>query len=127
MILATSRRLTKWLLILLGVLLVFSYFTLRPVPIVSEEKALVTSGIVRDVFSAGTQDIVFELQDDHRLFYINRGSDRGLDIEALQELLIGNKVILKYPKYWTPIDWKGEVRHVSKLEFGNQILFNELQ
>lgn len=127
MILATSRRLTKWLLILLGVLLVFSYFTLRPVPIVSEEKALVTSGIVRDVFSAGTQDIVFELQDDHRLFYINRGSDRGLDIEQLQELLIGNKVILKYPKYWTPIDWKGEVRHVSKLEFGNQILFNELQ
>lgn len=127
MILATSRRLTKWLLILLGVLLVFSYFILRPVPIVSEEKALVTSGVVRDVFSAGTQDIVFELQDDHRLFYINRGSDRGLDIEQLQELLIGNKIILKYPKYWTPIDWKGEVRHVSKLEFGNQILFNELQ
>lgn len=127
MILETSRTLTKWLLIILGILLICSYFVFRPVPIVSEEKALVTSGIVRDVFSAGTQDIVFELQNDDRLFYINRGSDRGLDLEQLQELLIGNKVILKYPKYWTPIDWKGEVRHVSKLQFGNQVLFNELQ
>ncbi len=127
MILGTSRTLTKWLLITCGVLLIFSYFVFRPVPIVSEEKALVTSGIVRDIFSAGTQDIVFELQDDPRLFYINRGLDRGLDIEHLHELLVGNKVVLKYPKYWTPLDWKGEVRHVSKLEFANQVLFNELQ
>ncbi len=127
MMVGSSPKLTKWLLIISGVLLVFSYFVFRPVPIVSEEKALVISGIVRDVFSAGTQDIVFELQEDDRLFYINHGSDRGLDIEQLQKLLIGNRVVLKYPKYWTPLDWKGEVRHVSKLEFGNQILFNELQ
>ena len=127
MILSNSRTLTRWLLIISGVLLVFSYFVFRPVPMVSEEKALVTSGIVRDVFSAGAQDIVFELQDDDRLFYINHGSDRGLDIEQLQKLLMGNKVVIKYPRYWTPLDWKGEVRHVSKLEFGNQILFNELQ
>ena len=33
----------------------------------------------------------------------------------------------KYPKYWTPLDWNNSVRHISKVEFDEEIIFNELK
>jgi len=34
---------------------------------------------------------------------------------------------VKYPKYWTPLDWNDKIKHISKVEFNNEILFNELK
>lgn len=32
-----------------------------------------------------------------------------------------------YPKYWTPLDWNNKTIHLSKVEIGTEILFNELK
>jgi hypothetical protein len=99
----------------------------RPVPIVEEEDALIKKGIVTDIFEGSEKDIVFILKDCKTKFYINRGMERGLSIESLKKELINNEVVIKYPKYWTPLDWNGKIKHASKLEFRGKILFNELK
>ena len=97
----------------------------RPVPIISEDKAVVVEGVVSEIHERGVKDIVFKLKGDNTTYYINRGLEHGLTIEELKEKLIGNHVILKYPKYWTPLDWNNKIRHISKVEFNNDVLFNE--
>ena len=99
----------------------------RPVPIVSENKAISENGIVKDIYTNKGNDIIFIMENTNRNFYINRGLENGLELNNLKQKLIGNPIIIKYPKYWTPLDWHNSVRHISKVEYNGEILFNELK
>ena len=115
---------------LIGIAVMFAFLAvliLRPVPIVSEDKALVERGVVKNIFEGGVKDIVFKLENNIRIFYINRGLEKGLIIEELRRTLVGNEVIIKYPKYWTPLDWNNKGHHISKVETDKEISFNELK
>jgi len=100
---------------------------LRPVPIVTESEALTTSGTVTYVYEGGVKDVVLRIKDSPRTYYINRGLEEGLEIKALQEKLIGEEVTIKYPQYWTPLDWNDKVKHLSKLEHRGEVIYNELR
>jgi len=118
----------KKILIIFAILfVVFTALIFRPVPIVTENKALVVSGIVSDIYEGSVKDIVFQLEDDNHIYYINRGLERGLEMGDLKQNLIGNKVILKYPKHWTPLNWNDKIKHISKVESSGQVFFNELK
>ena len=108
-------------------ILILGFLIIKPVPIVAEEKAVVVQGLVVDIFEGGVKDVVFKLNDDNSSYYINRGLEYGLIIEDFKEKLVGNQVILKYPQYWTPLDWNNKIRHISKLEFNDEVLFNEFR
>ena len=99
----------------------------RPVPIVSESKAISEIGIVKEIYSNKGNDVIFVMLNTDRKFYINRGLENGLELNNLKEKLIGNSIVMKYPKYWTPLDWNNSIRHISKVEFKNDIIFNELK
>ena len=99
----------------------------RPVPIVSESKAISEIGIVKEIYSNKGNDVIFIMLNTDRKFYINRGLENGLELNNLKEKLIGNSIVMKYPKYWTPLDWNNSIRHLSKVEFKNEIIFNELK
>ena len=98
----------------------------RPVPIVTEDKAISITGIVSEIYSNKGNDIIFIVENTEQKFYINRGLENNLELEDLKNKLIGQAVTMKYPKYWTPLDWNNSIRHISKLEFRDQVLFNEL-
>ncbi|MFO7863575.1 MAG: hypothetical protein R6U85_06210 [Salinivirgaceae bacterium] len=113
---------------LLGLFFILTLgFILKPVPIVTEDEALVEEGIVESISEGGTNDVLFILANSETRFYINRGLESGLDLGVLKEKLIGQKVVFKYPKYWTPLDWNDKIKHVSKVEFGNEIIFDEFE
>ena len=99
----------------------------RPVPIVSESKAISEIGIVKEIYTNKGNDVIFIMLNTERKFYINRGLENGLELNNLKEKLIGNSIVMKYPKYWTPLDWNNSIRHISKVEFKNEIIFNELK
>ena len=99
----------------------------RPVPIVSESKAISEIGIVKEIYTNKGNDVIFIMLNTERKFYINRGLEYGLELNNLKEKLIGNLIVMKYPKYWTPLDWNNSIRHLSKVEFKNEIIFNELK
>ncbi len=108
--------------IFLAAILIF-----RPVPIVQEENALVVYGMVEKIKLTEGNDFVFKLKDNPTKYYINRGIEAGLDYNEFKQSVINKKVVVKYPKYWTPLDWNNTVRHISKVETDGEVLFNELK
>jgi hypothetical protein len=109
------------------IILIIAVLIFRPVPIVSESKTISESGIVTEIHSNKGNDVIFVMENTKRRFYINRGLENGLELNNLKEKLIGNSIVVKYPKYWTPLDWNNSVRHISKVEFKDEIVFNELK
>ena len=104
--------------ILIGIvaLLIIAFFSIfRPVPIVTESEAIVEKGIVSDIYEGGVKDVAFRLENNQRVYYINRGLEQGLNLKDLKNKLIGNEVVIKYPKYWTPFDWNNKIQHISKV------------
>ena len=104
---------------------VFCALVFRPVPIVTEGECDQVTGVVAHVFEGSSYDVCFRLQDSDKLYYINRGLEQGLVLEELRRDLLGQEITLKYPRYWTPLDPANATRHVSKLEFGERVLFDE--
>lgn len=122
------RSIGRIALILLSLcLLVVAVLIFTPVPIVRESKALVEIGRVTEIYANPGNDVIFKLEGTSRRFYINRGLENGLDLQYLKQRLVGKTIVVKYPKYWTPLDWDNTVRHISKLEFEGEVLFNELK
>jgi hypothetical protein len=122
------KKIAKIILITFSLtILIIAVLIFRPVPIVSENKAISENGIVTEIYTNKGNDIVFILENTNRRFYINRGLENGLELNNLKQKLVGNPIIVKYPKYWTPLDWNNSVRHISKVEYNGEILFNELK
>ena len=122
------KKIAKIVLISFSLLIfIMAVLIFRPVPIVSEDKAISESGIVKEIYSNKGNDVIFVMENTERRFYINRGLENGLELNNLKEKLIGNEIVVKYPNYWTPLDWNNSVRHISKVEFKDEILFNELK
>ena len=122
------KKIAKIILITFSLsILIISVLIFRPVPIVTENKTISENGIVTEIYSNKGNDIIFVLENTNRRFYINRGLENGLELNILKEKLIGNPIVVKYPKYWTPLDWNNSIRHLSKVEFNNEIVFNELR
>ena len=109
------------------IVLIIAVLIFRPVPIVTEKNTISESGIVKEIYTNKGNDIIFILENVQRRFYINRGLEMGLELTDLKKRLIGNSIVMKYPKYWTPLDWNDKIKHISKVEFNHEILFNELK
>jgi hypothetical protein len=80
---------------------------------------------VSEVYEEGVKDVVFTLQGLDKQFYINRGLERELDLKTLSELT-HKEIVIKYPKYWTPLDPGNAIRHISKIEYEGKTIFSEL-
>ena len=122
------KRTITYSLVTIGLFaLTAAVLVFRPVPIVTEKNAIVETGIVKSIFGTENKDVIFVLENNDRTFYINRGQEMGLEISELQRKLIGDEIVIKYPKYWTPLGWNNKIRHISKVEFDDEVLFNELK
>ena len=97
---------------------------LKPLAIGKEEKAISISGVISQVYGTGEYDVVFILDNSPKKYYINRGLENGLELDNLQKL-INQEVTIKYPKYWTPLDWNNSIRHLSKLEHKEVVIYTE--
>ena len=117
----------KFLLFSSLLLLLPAIFILRPVPIVSEEEALVVEAVVSGVYESGEKDLLIQLEGENQRFYMNRMLENGPALAEWKQQLTGNTVTIKYPDYWTPLDWNNRVRHISKLEMDGRVIFNELR
>lgn len=99
----------------------------RPVPIIYEEDAIEKIGIVEKIKHTEGDDYVFKLKNNPTKYYINRGTEQGLDYKTFESQVLNKKIVIKYPKYWTPLDWNNSIRHISKVELQGETLFNEFR
>lgn len=113
---------------LIFILLALAAMTLRPVIVPKHaSECLVAEGKVVKVFEGGVNDVAFRLEGDKTMYYINRGLEHGLNLEELQKELIGNNVIIRYPKHWTLLDPNDKVKHLSILEYNGREIYNEIE
>lgn len=115
-----------FILVVVGIFLTMGAGIFRPVPKLPENELLITEGKISDIFEAGYKDVVFQLEGSERQFYINRGVEQGMDIRELKDELVGKEVTIKYPDYWTILDPKKKIRHISKIETQEEIIFTEI-
>ena len=109
-------------------LTVLLLFVCRPVPIPAEDKCISISGTVEKIYEGGVHDVVFKLKEyNQKRYYVNRGLERGLELENLQNTLIDKKITIKYPSYWTPLDPTNATRHISKIEHDGTVIFTEIE
>lgn len=116
---------TKYWVIVLGAIFLGSgVLILRPVPIPDEKDCLVVTGTVIGITEGGVNDVIFTLAGQDKTFYINRGLERGLDLDKLRTELMRKEITIKYPEYWTPLG--NSSKHISKLETLGLTIFSEL-
>jgi len=100
---------------------------LTPVPEAKENNCQEARGTVKHIFEAGTKDVVFKLNETDKTFYINRGLEQGLDLERLRRELVNQEVLIKYPKYWTPLDPFNKTRSIAQLQNANKVIFSKIK
>lgn len=116
----------NWIILTGLVFIGLGTLAFRPIPIPDEKDCLILKGTVREVYEAGTKDVAFKLNGLDKEFYINRGLEKGLDLKKLRTDLTNKVIVIKYPKYWTPLDPTNSIRHVSKIECDGRTVFTEI-
>ncbi|RMG28986.1 MAG: hypothetical protein D6730_04705 [Bacteroidetes bacterium] len=120
-----TRQRIAWILLALfviaGMLLV-----LRPVPRPTEDNTVSVRGKVEYIFEGGEKDVVFSLQNDANIYYINRGLEQGLELASLRTLLLGEEVELVYIQHWTPLDMGNHSRHLARVRYKDTLIFSEM-
>ncbi len=117
-------RLAKILLyILIPGMLLFLFLALRPISVHSLADCGEAEGELLRLEETGVRDLSLWIAGDERHFYINRGLEKGLDLDALQAGLLGRPVTLHYARHWTPLNPFSNHRHVVQLEAGGELVF----
>lgn len=116
----------NWIILLGLMFLGTGVLIFRPVPVPDEKDCLSVKGTVTQMYEGGVKDVVFKLQGLDKEFYVNRGLERGLDLNNLKASLTNKEIVIKYPKYWTPLDPGNSTRHISKIECDGKTIFTEL-
>ncbi|MEJ7693565.1 hypothetical protein [Daejeonella sp.] len=111
-----------------GVIAIFALgiMTIRPVPILPEEDLMVLKGKVVGIHEGGVKDVTIKLEGRNEIFYVNRGLERGLNLQELQAQLINQDVLIKYPDHWTLLNFNKNSVHISKIEHHGETVFSEV-
>ncbi|GAA3774632.1 hypothetical protein [Corallibacter vietnamensis] len=88
----------------------------------TEKSSCVTeTRTITKIEEATSYDITFETTSGQR-YYINRGLERGLNLDSLNAKVLNKTVTLHLPKLWT-----GVSSHISQLAIGDTIIFTEFK
>ncbi len=114
------------LFLLVAGLTSLAFLLFRPLPKATPQNCGRITGQVVQIREGGTKDIVFKLRNDDDTYYINRGLERGLTLEAMKQVE-GKTIVLYFVEHWTPFDAMHQVRHIAKVEVGDRIVYNEME
>ncbi|MGC6437635.1 MAG: hypothetical protein ACON4B_01500 [Flavobacteriaceae bacterium] len=83
------------------------------------EECTIIKTYISQVREGTSFDIIFDdNRGDH--YYINRGLERGLNIDTLKKLVTKQTVRLHLPTFWI-----GTSEHIAQIEIKNDTLFTE--
>lgn len=85
----------------------------------SPEDCITKEITVNEIVEGSSYDIVFK-ENSGDLYYINRGLERGLTMDDLNEQVLNKKVTLHLYKFWF-----GTSEHISQLSVDDQVVFTE--
>jgi hypothetical protein len=99
---------------------------MRPIKIVTYKDVAAINGKVTSIFKGNGGDIYFQLTTIERPFYINRAEFMGLNLDTLNKQVLNKTVTLHHINRWTPLTTNKIHPHISKLQVGELLVFNEI-
>ncbi len=115
-----------WIFIGGMALFALGIMTIRPVPILPERDLVVLNEKVIEIYEGGVKDVNLKLEGRNELFYVNRGLERGLNLQELRSQLINQRITVKYPDHWSLLNSNKATIHISKIEHQGKTVFTEL-
>ena len=116
----------KAIYIFIAVLVVGFLIILSTAIDTSKENSIKVYGTVKSISEGGVKDVVFELENNKTLYYINRGFANGFEIVKAKKDFEGKKITLFYAKSWTPLAPFGTYsKHITHLSVNDSVLFSE--
>ena len=101
-----------------------SFLALAPVPNADQNDAALLRGRVEAVTSSCCGDVQIRLQNDACTYYINRGLEQGLDLDRIQNQLVGKQVeIHLIERSWSPLDPLDRMAPVSQVTTEGQVVY----
>lgn len=91
----------------------------------SMENSVKVSGTVKSISEGGVKDIVFELENDSTLYYINRGFENGFNLAKAKKDFEGKKIKLFYAKSRSPLALEGCSKHITHAVLNDSVIFSE--
>ena len=80
--------------------LFYMMFIVKAGPVnTSKSNSVEIYGLVDEIYEGGVKDVVFKINGNTKIYYINRGLENGFDLKTLQNELIGEHVNFWYAKH----------------------------
>ncbi len=116
----------KAIYIFIAFIVVVFFIILSTAVDTSKENSIEVSGIVKSISEGGVKDVVFELENHKRSYYINRGFENGFEMAKAKKDFEGKKITLFYAKSWTPIAPSGtSCQHITHISINDSVIFSE--
>lgn len=108
------------------VFITIAFQTFRPIMNVQPDEVMAVTGKVVGIKEGSGFDIMIKLENDPHHYYVNRGLEMGLTMEALQ-VDIFQKTVTLYPiERWTIFTPDKVMGHISKIMVEDKVVFNEI-
>ena len=118
-------RLGIGLLALLAVLV--SLIAWLKVPTPTNKNTALISGQVASIGSPCCQDIGIRLTGDHHFYYINRGVESGIDVDALSQRLWGERISMRVIETrWSPLNPEKRTVPIAEISHNGEILYSSM-
>ena len=111
------------IIIIFGFLMV-GLLTFQMVPAPTEKNTYTEEHKVEYIHSPCCLDIVFQLQGDKHINYINRGLELGIEPQEWNARLMNQPIRITFIKHKSLIGPK--LRTIAKIEFENETLYNAI-
>ena len=110
----------------LVVFLVLSVAWLK-VPPPTYENTIIISGQVVSIGVPCCKDVGIRLQGDRHYYYINRGAESGIDVDALSQQLRGKQISMRIIETrWSPLNPEKRTVPIAEISYKGEILFSTM-
>ena len=107
--------------VLIAAFLIYLIFVVKIGPInSSKDNSVEVHGVVDSLYEGGVKDLVFKLNNDSNIYYINRALENGFDLNSTRDILKGNEITLWYAKHRS-----GPGGHMMQLQYLDSIYYTE--
>jgi len=121
-----NKFIRVFILFLFLVFTIILFLLVRPVAITRENSITVNSVII-GVSEGGLKDIVISLKGARDIYYINKGIEKGLNVDDLNKKLMNKSVTILYakPRMLSRFGPMTDTRFITELRLDKEIIYSE--
>jgi len=97
------------------------------VPAPTKDNTVTVNGKVEKIYEASEDDVVFILENDERIYYINRGLEKGLNLLELRNKHLGKTLTLTYIDHSHLFKPFVDNRHLAEVKTDISIIYSEMK